>query len=279
MMKRHKKILFLTAIIPITLGGNALITEYQESKVLSAFENNPLDCDNYKTDKSTTMENTYLSLEDDPNAEDALKVYKITEKLITGEIHYPVRQDGKKVVYLTFDDGPSIENTDNILKILDKYNVKATFFLTGISINKGDYEKELVKKIAYSGHAIGNHSYSHSYKKLYPNRHVDAEAFIDDMEHNNDLLKSILGPNFSTRAIRFPGGYWSWGNRAEIKKDIDTEGYAIIDWNSLNEDAQGCKKYAPELVMKTKENVKKLGNNADSIVFLMHDANDKQETV
>lgn len=284
MMNRHKKptsiikkILLIILLDFVVLNILKSMVTYNNISLNTQFEDTAFNPEYSTTNTDTST--TYLSLEEDPNAEDAIKVYKTTEGLIKGELKYPVRKDNKKVVYLTFDDGPSIENTENILKVLDNYNIKATFFLTGVSINKGDTEKDLVKKIACNGHAIGNHSYSHSYKKLYPNRYIDREAFFDDIKKNDALLKSILGPSFSTRAIRFPGGYWSWKNRKEIKDEIDNEGYAIIDWNSLNEDAQGSFKYAPELVAMTKKNVNNLGENADSIVFLMHDANGKAETV
>ena len=62
----------------------------------------------------------YLKLEDDPNAEDALEVFANLDGLLKGTKKYPVRTDGKKVVYLTFDDGPSTTNTPQVLDVLDK---------------------------------------------------------------------------------------------------------------------------------------------------------------
>lgn len=69
---------------------------------------------------------------------------------------------GKKV-YLTFDDGPS-ENTDQILEILDQYDVKATFFVIG---KEDKASKKRYQKIYESGHTLGMHSYSHSYSGIY----------------------------------------------------------------------------------------------------------------
>ncbi|MGM7637159.1 polysaccharide deacetylase family protein [Bacillus sp. Hm123] len=63
----------------------------------------------------------------------------------------------QKVVALTFDDGPT-KNTDQILQLLNKYNVKATFFLIGEEIEKN---LEETKKIVEAGHQIGNHTFSH----------------------------------------------------------------------------------------------------------------------
>lgn len=63
-----------------------------------------------------------------------------------------------KVVYITFDDGPTPDVTEQILDVLDKYSVKASFFCCG---QNADANPELLKKIADEGHTIGYHSYSH----------------------------------------------------------------------------------------------------------------------
>lgn len=223
--------------------------------------------------------NGYLSLEEDPNAEDALEVFANTEGLLKGTKTYPVRTDGKKVVYLTFDDGPSTTNTPNVLDILDKYNVKATFFIVGKSLDEGTEAEELLKRIAREGHAIGNHTYCHDYDYLYPGRTINPDNFMADINKCNDRMKEVLGDDFNTRIIRFPGGYWSWNGRSGIRPIIDEKGYAIIDWNTLNEDAQGAKKDANGLVECLKKNTEALGANADSVVVLMHDTYGKEETV
>lgn len=221
----------------------------------------------------------YLSLKDDPNAEDALQVFRNTEGILKGTKTYPVRDDGKKVVYLTFDDGPSTENTENVLKELDNNGIKGTFFVTGKSVDNGKDSENILKEIAKNGHAIGNHTYSHNYNKLYPARTIDSKAFIEDIDKCNESLKRVLGEEFSTRVIRFPGGYWSWNGRTAIRPIIDEKGYAIIDWNALNKDAEGAKKEAPELVKSLIETTEALGPNADSVVVLMHDTYGKSETV
>lgn len=221
----------------------------------------------------------YLLLKDDPNAEDALQVFANTEGLLKGTKTYPVRDDGKKVAYLTFDDGPSTENTENVLSELDKNGVKGTFFVVGKSIDNGESSKKILKKIAENGHAIGNHTYTHNYNKLYPGRTIDKEAFIEEVDKCNESLKRVLGEDFSTRVIRFPGGYWSWNGRTAIRPIIEERGYAIIDWNSLNRDSEGAKKDASQLVKSLIETTEALGPNADSVVVLMHDTYGKSETV
>lgn len=220
----------------------------------------------------------YIALKDDPNADDAEMVAKNTNDLLTGAKQYPVRTDGKKVVYLTFDDGPSTTNTPTVLKTLEKYNVKGTFFIMGKSLAANDTAKELLKEIAKNGHAIANHSYSHDYAYLYPGRTMNVHNMLKDFNKNDELMKSVLGKDFSTRVIRLPGGYWSWKGREPFKKKMQELNISNIDWNALNGDAEGKKKNAPELVEFLKKSVNELGPNADSIVVLMHDTYGKAET-
>lgn len=197
---------------------------------------------------------------------------KIAEKLNK----YDYSNDGKKVVFLTFDDGTSKTNTPEVLRILDENNIKATFFLTGSNIeNGGETAKELIKQEFNSGHAIANHSYSHDCNKLYPGRYLDMDAFKDDFEKNDKLLKSVLGENFSTRVIRCPGGYMSWKNMEPLDKYLEENNMVSIDWNALNADAEGKKKNAQELY----DYAVKTSQDKEMVVLLMHDTYGKEETV
>ena len=76
----------------------------------------------------------------------------------------------KKVVYLTFDDGPTPQNTEKILAILKKNNIKGTFFVIG-------HNSDMYKRIVDEGHAIALHTYSHNYKEVY----ASEEAFFKDL--------------------------------------------------------------------------------------------------
>ena len=221
----------------------------------------------------------YIKLDDDPNADDAAMVSENTKGLLNGTKNYPVRTDGKRVVYLTFDDGPSTTNTPQILDILDQYNVKATFFVLGSSIDKSDEAKEILKEEVKRGHAIANHTYGHDYSYLYPNRTMNVINIVSDLEKSQNSMKAVLGEDFSTRVIRLPGGYWSWEGRTAMKEAMEQNGYYNVDWNALNKDAEGKMKNADELVQCTKESVEALGPNADSVVLLMHDTYGKEETV
>ncbi|MDU2490632.1 MAG: polysaccharide deacetylase family protein [Clostridium celatum] len=243
-------------------------------------EGNKDESNDKNKEENNKLDNSgYLSFEEDPNADDAVMVAENTKGLLNGSKQYPVRTDGKKVVYLTFDDGPSTTNTPQVLDILDNYNVKATFFVLGSSIDKSEGAKDILKETVNRGHAIANHTYGHDYSYLYPNRVMNVDNILSDLDKSQNAMKAVLGQDFSTRVIRLPGGYWSWEGRTPMKEAMEQNGYYNVDWNALNKDAEGKKKNSDELVQCVKESVEVLGPNADSVVLLMHDTYGKEETV
>lgn len=186
------------------------------------------------------LEEERLALENDPNA---------------------------KFAYLTFDDGPSANVTPVILDILKKYDIKATFFVVGTMVEK---YPEMLKRIHDEGHIIGNHSYSHDYKYLYRN----SKNFMNDINKADRLLKDVLGEDFETNLLRFPGG--SFGkHKAPMIKAAEKAGYTIYDWNSLNGDAEGLNLSNKYLVKRLKETTRYKKN----AIILMHDLDSKTGTV
>lgn len=201
-------------------------------------------------------------------ADDATKVMK---KLQEGNYS----NDGKKVVYLTFDDGPS-SNTSKILDILEKNDIKATFFISGKSIEyTGEKAKELLQRSYNYGNAIANHSYSHDYNVLYPNKTLDLDAFIEDFEKTEKLLSNILGKNFKTRVLRCPGGQMSWQGMDSLKSYLNKTSKASIDWNSLSSSEFSKSATAKDLYNEVVET----SEGKEMVVLLMHDASSKVETV
>ena len=97
----------------------------------------------------------------------------------------PVRfiKTDQKVVALTFDDGPSKPYTEQILAILDKHNVKATFYLLGVSIKS---YPEIVKQTIKAGHELGNHS---MYHKKVKNKNADSVA--KEISNVDELIKTM----------------------------------------------------------------------------------------
>ncbi|HEY8891882.1 MAG TPA: polysaccharide deacetylase family protein [Clostridium sp.] len=174
--------------------------------------------------------------------------------------------DGHKIAYLTFDDGPSPKTTPGILKILDNYKIKATFFIVG---SRAIIRPDLVKMEAEDGQSIGNHTYSHEYKYIYSN----TNTFIKDVNKCDTVLKSIIG-GYNSKILRFPGGSFG-AKEAPFRVAIKKAGYHYIDWNDLTGDAEG--QNIP--VNKLLNNIKKNTKGKEHVVILMHDAPDKQTTV
>ena len=136
---------------------------------------------------------------------------------------------GDKVIYLTFDDGPS-NYTNTLLDILKKYNVKATFFVTS---NGSD---DTIKKAYQEGHSIGIHSYSHKYNEIYKSE----EAFFKDVDKVNERIKRITGEY--SRILRFAGGSsntvsrFNKGIMTRLSKEVELRGYKYFDWNVSSSD-------------------------------------------
>lgn len=174
-----------------------------------------------------------------------------------------------RVAYLTFDDGPS-KNTLEILNILDKYNVKATFF---VIYHKG-MEKEY-KEIVKRGHTIALHSYTHNYKKIYSSE----DAYFKDLEKIGNYVKSVTG--VETNIIRFPGGSsntisnkYSKGIMKTLKQEVLEKEYVYHDWNVDSTDASGNNVPVETLL----ENVKKSLPKYRRANILMHDTGKAKQT-
>jgi len=178
------------------------------------------------------------------------------------------KADGKKTVYLTFDDGPS-PVTPRVLEVLKKYEVKATFFVIGTS-----YTQHL-KQITEEGHAIGLHSYTHNYERCYK----DEAAFIEETKKISDLVKQHTG--IESKLIRFPGGTSNKvskkinkGIMTRLSKTMTELGYVYFDWNCSNGDAERKNVPASELL----SNIKKQTGEKQEITVLMHDGYGKWTT-
>ena len=137
-----------------------------------------------------------------------------------------------RTVYLTFDDGPSTL-TEPLLDVLDKYKVKATFFVVGVNDKN---EARDLKAIASRGHAIGVHSWTHDYRKIY----ASPQAFFEDYDKMHQAIFDATGVD--TKILRFPGGSVNGYNtktRAAICEELRRRGVVYFDWNAGGEDASG----------------------------------------
>lgn len=139
----------------------------------------------------------------------------------------------QKTVYLTFDDGPS-DNIYSIIEyILKKRGIKATFFVTP---TQNTNVKTKLKYIADNGHAIGIHSATHDYEKIY----ASVDAFLDDFYEAWMIVYEATG--IKTPIFRFPGGSNTTYNvetRDEIIAEMTRRGFRFYDWNVQSNDILG----------------------------------------
>lgn len=165
-------------------------------------------------------------------------------RILFPEALWRIKRRGAKVVYLTFDDGPIPEVTPWVLDLLDKYGIKATFFLVGDNVRRSP---ELFEEIKRRGHSYGNHTMHH-----LQGMKVTTLRYMRDITEADSLIDSTL--------FRPPHGILRWAQAAAIKNH-----YNIVMYDLVTRDYS--KKLTPERVL---ENVKRYVRNGSIIVF--HDS-------
>ncbi|MDD5259002.1 MAG: polysaccharide deacetylase family protein [bacterium] len=125
----------------------------------------------------------------------------------------------EKVVALTFDDGPNKTYTPQVLEVLKKYNVKATFFICGAY---AQYYPELVKQASADGHEIANHSFSHP--NLFKNKAKRGAVLVNEVKQMNQLIEKLtmIKPAY----FRAPYNYMG----PETVKAINNIGLIYVSW-------------------------------------------------
>lgn len=157
---------------------------------------------------------------------------------------------GKKVA-ITFDDGP-VKNTLEILRILDKYNVKASFFCIGKNIEENP---EIFKSILKKGHFVGNHSYSHTRKMGF----LSTAKIVEEIQKCDEIALRVGGVKLN--CFRPPFGVIN----PRTKRALDITGHKVIGWNVRSYDAVlNSKRYILNRILKKI----KPGD-----VILLHDSN------
>ena len=164
-------------------------------------------------------------------------------------------------IYLTFDDGPG-KYTEEILQILDKYNIKATFFVTG------QFPKyfDLITKEYNEGHTVGIHTYSHKWTV-----YESVDAYLEDFNKIENIIYEKTGVH--PKYFRFPGGSSNTISRRYCEKIMTNltelmpqKGYTYFDWTFDSCDT--CKNNSKEDILKMVKTY--LKGNGDYII-LMHD--------
>ena len=165
-------------------------------------------------------------------------------RLLFPEAIWRLKRKKKKVVYLTFDDGPIPEVTPWVLDLLDRYDIKATFFLVGDNVRRNP---QLLEEIRRRGHSYGNHTMHH-----LQGLKVTKMRYMRDITEANELIDSPL--------FRPPHGLLRWSQARAIK-----DRYNIVMYDLVTRDYS--KKLTGEEVYA---NVRRYTRNGSVIVF--HDS-------
>lgn len=165
-----------------------------------------------------------------------------------------------KKMYLTFDDGPSAENTSAVLDILKERNIQATFFVVGENVKK---HPEIARRIVEEGHTLGIHCNSHDYRVIYES----VDSYVADFEEAHRIVQEVTGVD--VKLFRFPGGSINAYNKKvyqDIINAMTERGYIYYDWNASLEDA--VKEPKREVLM---ENAVSSTLGRKKVVMLAHD--------
>ncbi len=198
--------------------------------------------------------------------------YSVTDS--SGNVSVATRTVTRRngIVYLTFDDGPSLDCTSQILDILERNGINATFFVVGF----GEKKYDIVNQIVSAGNVIGYHGYSHEYGKVY--RSID--TLMENFYKIESLVMDVTGLD-STKIVRFPGGSsntvskkYCKGIMTEAVTRVIEEGYVYFDWNVDSQDAGGAKN-SEEVYQNVISGLRPGRTN----IVLMHDSGGNQKTV
>ncbi len=182
----------------------------------------------------------------------------------------------EKIVFLTFDDGPNHSTSIQILDILKKHEVPATFFVIGNLV--GD-APETIKREIEEGHAVAIHSYTHNYNKLYPGRRANAEVVVGEFTKTREAIREVLGAGYNTSCWRYPGGHMSWKNMEPADEGLAKEGVHWVDWNSLTGDAEPENRRPKNVDAMVRMATSPISSGVKVSVMLAHDAEGKDLTV
>ena len=246
--RRRRKVLFHKVVLSVLIAllGVALfflISILMASDIIAAdakVGKQDLDCD--------FCEETMKIIKEEEEAERAAeKARRIAE--------------ARGIIYLTFDDGPS-EYTNSLLDTLARYDVKATFFVTGYG------DDAVIKREFDEGHTVALHSLSHQYAHIY----ASLENYFADLVGVSDRVKNITG--VESKILRFPGGSSNLVSKrydhgikimSILSREVEARGYHYFDWNVDSDDAGRAN--SPEVVYNNVISRLKDGEN----VVLQHD--------
>ncbi len=260
--KRIRAAILLVALIGVIALGVFAISTIAKNRS----ESDDITSD---TDDNTISETMLPEPTQAPPAQTSLNIPPASEEADLIEIIADSNQI--KRCYLTFDDGPTDNITPQILDVLRRYNIKATFFEVGSMI---EANPDMARRVYEEGHLIANHSAGHNYDKVY----ASTEDFINEINNCFDTIRGVMDGEDPFPLFRFPGGSYNAGDHAEMKQEcknvLAQNGYYYCDWNCLNGDAEGRTKDAQGLY----EYFVNTSEGYNNLIVLMHDAATKQAT-
>lgn len=223
-------------VISLEDGGDILLEQWSQYTDRYTAED---DCDGDVTSNVTVEGSvdtavpgnytlTYTVSDSHDNQAVITRTVHVIEKSDDGTI-----PDRSKIIYLTFDDGPG-QYTDELLDILDKYNVKVTFFTTSAY----PAYAYCMKRAAEAGHTVAVHTATHNYATIY----ASDDAYWADFDRQNDAIAAQTGSR--TTFFRFPGGSsntisanYNQGIMSRLAQEAEQKGYQYFDWNVTSGDA------------------------------------------
>lgn len=266
----RKKVRLRVSMIVLVTLILTFLTGFIVGKSYAANEKNNKHDAAEKEAPSVNQDKEQIGVEGDPLEHSSSEANKDTDDNPKDKVKVPVSLEKEKtekpveieevplgkVVYLTFDDGPS-ELTDQFLDILQEEDVKATFFMQGTNLEK-EHLQESVKRTTKEGHYIGGHSMTHEFNTLYKD-----DQFVPEMSETLALIQEITGthPNL----VRPPYGSAPGLKSDQIRNQIVEAGIKVWDWTIDSNDWK--LKDNPAQIVESIKN----GTNSEREVVLMHE--------
>ena len=227
---------------------------------------------NFEGENLAIAESDTMVIEvDDKKIKEEEEKQRIQEEQEKQEKLKQEEQTATGIIYLTFDDGPTLDSTPRILDILEKRNIKATFFV----LHYGDANEKFIKREQKDGHTIALHGYTHTYSEVY----ASADSCIENFRKIQTQVKNSTG--ITSNIIRFPGGSsntisrkYCQGVMTVLSQRVVEEGFRYFDWNVDSDDA-GHAKTSQDIYRNVTSGIKEHRSN----VVLMHDFGGNYKTI
>ncbi|WP_339838965.1 polysaccharide deacetylase family protein [uncultured Flavobacterium sp.] len=179
-----------------------------------------------------------------------VKVPKFIKKIFCNQVWDIPNSENK--IYLTFDDGPTPLVTEWVLDVLERENIKATFFCIGNNIEK---HPDILKKTIAAGHSIGNHTFNH-----LKGWKTSTKKYLENVDLCSNIIQQFTIKNLHSSLYRPPYGKI----KTKQTKLLRAKGFKVIMWDVLSKDYDQA--ISPE---KCLENTKKTTSGS---ILVFHDS-------